>query len=118
MESAMADVAIRQVTFTPKHAHLPHAIVRPWPIIQVVLGGLLCAYLMGWIQDFQRIRDLRAEPVALSKIVITKKEAWDRIHAMRKRQGSARGQARIPLRPVVMAASSPSAQADQLPDGS
>jgi hypothetical protein len=51
-----------------------------WGMTQLVLGGLLLTYLVGMVQDFQRVRDLRAEPSSLSKIVITKHEAWQRIH--------------------------------------
>jgi hypothetical protein len=87
MENTLAEVGIRQFVFTTRKEALSHAATRPtWPIVQVVLGGLLCAYLMGWVQDFQRIRDLRAEPVPLAKVVITKQEAWERIHAPRARR--------------------------------
>jgi hypothetical protein len=51
-----------------------------WGMTQVVLGGLLLTYLFGMVQDFQRVRGLRAEPLALTKIIITKHEAWQRIH--------------------------------------
>jgi hypothetical protein len=47
---------------------------------QLILGGLLLTYLVGVVQDFQRVRDLRAEPSSLSKIIITKHEAWQRIY--------------------------------------
>ena len=55
----------------------PHAW---WGMTQLVLGGLLLTYLVGMVQDFQRVRDLRAEPSSLSKIIITKHEAWQRIY--------------------------------------
>ena len=51
-----------------------------WGTTQIVLGALLLTYLVGMVQDFQRVRDLRAEPSALSKVIITKHEAWQRIY--------------------------------------
>ncbi len=60
---------------------------RWWGLSQIVLAGLLVAYLVGMVQDFQRVRDLRAEPLPLSKIVITKQEAWQRIHALSTHPG-------------------------------
>ncbi|MCK7535625.1 MAG: hypothetical protein MZV63_33870 [Marinilabiliales bacterium] len=47
----------------------------------------LVAYLVGMVQDFQRIRDLRAEPSPLSKTIITKHEAWQRVNALSARTG-------------------------------
>jgi hypothetical protein len=55
-----------------------------WPLTQIVLGALLFLYVVGWIQDFERVRDLRAEPSPFQKVIITKNQAWDRI---RIRQG-------------------------------
>lgn len=53
---------------------------RPgWVLGKLVLTGLLVMYLAGWVQDFQRIRRLEAEPMPPSK-VITKYEAWERIY--------------------------------------
>ena len=56
---------------------------RWWGVLtHLALASLLAAYVVGMVQDFQRVRDLRAEPSALSKIVIiTKNEAWNRIYA-------------------------------------
>jgi hypothetical protein len=54
---------------------------RWWALTQIVLAGLLVTYLVGMVQDFQRVRDLRAEPSPLSKIIITKNEAWQRIYS-------------------------------------
>jgi hypothetical protein len=62
----------------------PH---RWWALTQLALAGLLVAYLVGMVQDFQRVRDLRAEPLRLSKIIITKQEAWQRVHAISVRSG-------------------------------
>ena len=51
-----------------------------WSLCQIALGCLLLTYLMGCFQDFQRVRDLRAEPSLSSKVIITKREAWERVH--------------------------------------
>ncbi len=54
--------------------------IRPgWVLGKLVLMGLLLTYLVGWVHDFQRIRQLEAEPTPPSK-VITKYEAWERIY--------------------------------------
>ena len=60
---------------------------RWWALTQIVLAGLLVAYLVGMVQDFQRVRDLRAEPSPLSKTIITKNEAWQRIYSRSVRSG-------------------------------
>jgi hypothetical protein len=60
---------------------------RWWDLTQVVLASLLVAYLVGMVQDFQRVRDLRAEPSPLSKTIITKHEAWQRVNALSARTG-------------------------------
>ena len=60
---------------------------RWWALTQIVLAALLVTYLVGMVQDFQRVRDLRAEPSPLSKIIITKNEAWQRIYASSVRSG-------------------------------
>ena len=46
---------------------------------KLILAGLLVSYLAGWVQDFQRVRQLEAEPTPPFK-VITKYEAWERIY--------------------------------------
>ncbi len=46
---------------------------------KLVLTGILLVYLVGWVQDFQRVRHLEAEPTPPSK-VIGKYEAWERIY--------------------------------------
>ncbi len=51
-----------------------------WSLSQIAFGCLLLTYLVGCFQDFQRVRDLRAEPSLSSKIIITKREAWERVH--------------------------------------
>ena len=51
-----------------------------WSLSQIAFGCLLLTYLVGCFQDFQRVRDLRAEPSLSSKVVITKREAWERVH--------------------------------------
>jgi hypothetical protein len=55
-----------------------------WSLTQIALGGLLFLYLVGWVQDFERVRDLRAEPSPFQKVIITKNQAWERV---RPRQG-------------------------------
>ncbi len=76
---------------------------RWWALTQLALAGLLVAYLVGMVQDFQRVRDLRAEPLRLSKIIITKQEAWQRVRAVPARsrvwQLSARAENRRSLQP-------------------
>ena len=68
---------------TPKDAPAIVAVTPKawWPLTQIVMAGLLVTYLVGIVQDFQRVRDLRAEPSPPSKIIITKNEAWQRIHS-------------------------------------
>lgn len=106
MESTLADIEIRQFVFETRKESLPWIPVRPtWPIVQVILGGLLCAYLTGWVQDLQRIRDLRAEPVSLVKVVVTKQEAWERIHGPRTgRRSSASLHPTVPTQLVTLTA--------------
>jgi hypothetical protein len=60
---------------------------RWWALTQIVLAGLLVAYLVGMVQDFQRVRDLRAEPSPFPKTIITKNEAWQRIYSRSVRSG-------------------------------
>ncbi len=50
-----------------------------WILGKLVLAGLLATYLVGWMQDFQRVRRLTAVPTPPFKI-ITKYEAWQRIY--------------------------------------
>ncbi len=65
----------------PLVARRPLAITlrAAWVLGKLVLTGLLVTYLVGWVQDFQRIRRLTAEPTPPFKI-ITKYEAWERIY--------------------------------------
>ncbi len=52
-----------------------------WGLAQVAIACLLAAYLVGWIEDFQRVSRLSAEPPPpLKKVVVTKYEAWERIY--------------------------------------
>lgn len=51
-----------------------------WSLSQIALGCLLLTYLVGCFQDFQRVRDLRAEASLSPKVIITKREAWERVH--------------------------------------
>ena len=56
--------------------------IRPrprWALGKLLLAGFLLIYILGWVEDFQRIRRLEAEPTPPSKI-ITKLQAWQRIY--------------------------------------
>lgn len=46
---------------------------------RLVLTGLLVTYFVALVQDFQRIRQLEAEPTRPSK-VISKYQAWERVY--------------------------------------
>jgi len=59
-----------------------------WSLAQVVLAGLLLTYLIGVVQDFLRVRELQAEPSTLSKVIITKNEAWNRVYPRLARAGT------------------------------
>lgn len=61
-------ICIRKVSFRPGRV-----------LSKLVLTGLLLVYLAGWLQDFQRVRSLEAEPTPPFK-VITKYQAWERIY--------------------------------------
>ena len=50
-----------------------------WALGKFVLVGLLLMYLVGWAQDFERVRRLEAEPAPPLKI-ISKYQAWERIY--------------------------------------
>jgi hypothetical protein len=50
---------------------------------KLLLASFLALYLVGWAQDLQRLSQLEAEPSPPSK-VISKYEAWNRIHASGK----------------------------------
>jgi len=97
MEAALAEFEFRLLD-------LPHqrpVVIAPsrfgWAMSQIVLGGLLLTYLAGWAQDIQRVQHLRAEPVPFSKVVIiTKHEAYDRIHPTRTARRSGK-----PVRPYL-----------------
>lgn len=77
---------------------------RPgWVLGKLVLTGLLVTYLVSWMQDFQRIRRLEAEPTPPSK-VITKYEAWERIYSR---------SANKLARPTTSVPATPASQGDQ-----
>ena len=80
IEYALSQVETTLVKLPDAPASLAVSPSAWWGMTQLVLGGLLVTYLVGMVQDFQRVRDLRAEPSSLSKIVITKHEAWQRIY--------------------------------------
>jgi hypothetical protein len=69
----LADFAIPAPRVSPIRAF--------WGLSQVILACLLAAYLVGWIQDFQRVSQLSAEALhPTKKVVISKWEAWDRVY--------------------------------------
>ncbi|MFB3816408.1 MAG: hypothetical protein ACE147_01980 [Candidatus Methylomirabilales bacterium] len=69
----LTDLALPAPPFSPVRA--------VWGLVQVVVACLLAAYLVGWIEDFQRVSQLSAEPPPpLKKVVVTKNEAWERIY--------------------------------------
>jgi hypothetical protein len=63
---------------------LPHAAPRPHRggIWALLIGVVIC-YGIGLVQGVQRIHGLRAELRPLTKVVITKQQAWERIHPTR-----------------------------------
>jgi len=80
IEYALTQVETALVKLPDAPASLAVSPSAWWGMTQLVLGGLLVTYLVGMVQDFQRVRDLRAEPSALTKVIITKHEAWQRIY--------------------------------------
>jgi hypothetical protein len=72
--------------------HHPTSVAMPpraWrPLAQVALTGLVLAYIYWMVQDFQRVRNLQAEPSTSPKVVITKNEAWERIYPRPSRSGT------------------------------
>ena len=66
-----------------------------WSFSQIAFGCLLLTYLVGCFQDFQRVRDLRAEPSLSSKVIITKREAWERVHPRHARPTGMAAAARV-----------------------
>ena len=77
-EFSLARISLRPVTV---------AVPSPgwWSLTQIVLGGLLLTYLLGWVQDFERVRDLRVEPSLSPKVIITKNQAWERVYPRKSR---------------------------------
>ncbi|HEX7629887.1 MAG TPA: hypothetical protein VF431_06075 [Candidatus Methylomirabilis sp.] len=96
-------------------ANLPATMAvstRTWrSLSQIALGCLLLTYLVGCFQDFQRVRDLRAEPSLSPKVTITKREAWDRVHPRNARPTGMAAAARAPRPEVVQPLPNPSADA-------
>jgi len=72
-----------------------------WSLARIAIGCLLLTYLVGCFQDFQRVRDLRAEPSLSSKVTITKREAWERVHPHHARPAGMAATVR-PRRPEVV----------------
>ncbi len=69
------DRPVRTVTLT-RHS---------WTLAQIILTGLLMTYLVGWVQDLERIHNLKADLSPPTKVIITKYEAWDRIYHLHGR---------------------------------
>jgi len=85
IETADVSLAAPPVAKSPLVAGLRSG----WFLGKLVLTGLLITYLVGWVQDFQRVRRLEAEPTPPPKIT-TKQEAWQRIynHPVRQSVGT------------------------------
>jgi hypothetical protein len=80
IEYALTQIDARLVRLTDTPATLTLPPTAWWSLTQVALLVLLIAYCVGMVQDVQRVRDLQAESPSLSKIIITKNEAWQRIY--------------------------------------
>jgi hypothetical protein len=82
IEYALTHFETSVVQFSKVPANMAVRANDWWTMTQIVLATFFAIYIVGAVQDFQRIRELRAEPSPLAKIVvITKNEAWQRIHA-------------------------------------
>jgi hypothetical protein len=83
LDIAPTDMTFR--LFAPREEWtLPRTTPRPVRGgIWVLLIGVTMCYGIGWVQDVQRIRGLRTELLPLTKVVITKHQAWARIHPVR-----------------------------------
>jgi hypothetical protein len=79
IEHTLAQFDLSLVRISDRPAMVAASSRAWWPLTRIVLGVLLFSYLMGCIQDYQRVRDLRAEPSPSSKVIITKNEAWERL---------------------------------------
>jgi hypothetical protein len=80
---AQFEISLVNISDRPATVAVPSRIW--WSLTKIALGGLLLTYLVGCFQDFERVRDLRVEPAPASKIIITKREAWERVHPRRAR---------------------------------
>ena len=91
------EAAVVQFPDMPANVAVPRHAWRS--LTQIVLAGFFATYIVGAVQDFQRVRELRAEPPPLAKIVvITKNEAWKRIHSRAARPRGWDVSARLALR--------------------
>jgi hypothetical protein len=83
IDIAPTDISFR--LFTPREEWtLSRTTTRPLRGgIWALLIGIAICYGIGWVQDVQRIHGLRAELLPLTKVVITKQQAWERIHPAR-----------------------------------
>jgi hypothetical protein len=99
LEHALTRFEAAVVPFSDKPANVAVLPDAWWSLTQIVLAGFFATYVVGVVQDFQRIRELRAEPPPLAKIiVITKNEAWQRIHSRAARPQGWDLSARLALR--------------------
>ncbi|HSB73740.1 MAG TPA: hypothetical protein VLT62_30815 [Candidatus Methylomirabilis sp.] len=87
-ESAIAEAQfplLRDLPATPSPSIPP--LRAGWVLGKVALAGLLLMYLVGWAQDFERVRRLQAEPVP-QFTVISKYQAWERIYRFAPRKAA------------------------------
>lgn len=89
LQTAIEGVEVGVGAPTLKGHRLAIRLRHGWILGKLLLAGLLTAYVIGCVQDVQRIRRLEAEPTPPSKI-ITKQEAWQRIynHPIRQSRGT------------------------------
>lgn len=88
IEYTLPRIETNLVTLSDPPANMAVRARIGWALTQMLLAGLLLTYVVGMVQDVQRVRDLRAEPTASSKIVITKNEAWQRIYSRPVQSGT------------------------------
>ena len=79
IETTLEEREVGLIGAAPATSALTVWLRSSWLLGKLLLTGLLLTYLVGWVQDFQRISRLEAEPSPPYK-VISKNEAWRRIH--------------------------------------
>lgn len=84
MESELRGARVASLDLLPAHdctwGDQPSWSRAGWAICRIVMVGLLATYLIGWVQDLQRLSRLEAEPSPPLIKIISKHEAWLRIH--------------------------------------